>query len=276
MWRAQQATLQDMSEGQERDAAPRQDAGAGADFVSRTHSTVAVDQVSDRTPAQESNASLSQIRALCKPLSQWMSIAQHTDILEQLRHRCCLCSQWVANIRSIKLHVLKVHSEFYNTAGAAALADCREIGHLISPCRYCGAQVSKTSQHASACPVLWQLRLGLTLLPPIPPPTVVATDMDQDEATLYQYLLHHKRPAPSGEPRITGERPAKSPASQAQRKRPRSEEIETSATPSKSRIERWLRIGCNSQGVGQVDTPSRRLYNPPPDRSHRVDDVQPG
>ena len=127
---------------------------------------VAVHQVSDRTSAQEPNTPLSQIRALCKPLSQWMSIAQHTDILEQLRHRCCICSQWVANIRSIKLHVLKVRPDFYNTAGAAALAACRKIGRLISPCRYCGAQVSKASQHASTCPVLWQLRLGAILTNP--------------------------------------------------------------------------------------------------------------
>ena len=105
-----------------------------------------------------------------------MSIAQHTDILEQLRHRCCICSQWVANIRSIKLHVLKVHPEFYNTAGAAALADCRKIGHLISPCRYCGAQVSKASQHASTCPVLWQLRLGAILTNPATSNTTICGD----------------------------------------------------------------------------------------------------
>ena len=62
----------------------------------------------------------------------------------------------------------------------------------------------------------------------------------------------------------------------SQRKRPRSGGIEASATSSKSRLERWLRTGGNSQGAGQVDTPSRRLYHPHPDGSHRVDDVQRG
>ena len=101
--------------------------------------------------------------------------------------------------------------------------------------------------------------------------------MDQDEATLYQLppppeeagplrgAAHHRRKASE----------VASLAS-SQRKRPRSGEIETSAAPATSRIERWLRIGCNSQGVGQVDTPPRRLHSPSPNRPHRVDDVQPG
>ena len=50
----------DTPEGQERDSAPRQVAGAGTDLVSHTHSTVAVHQVSDRTSAQEANAPLSR------------------------------------------------------------------------------------------------------------------------------------------------------------------------------------------------------------------------
>ena len=58
-------------------------------------------------------------------------------------------------------------------------------------------------------------RSGSELFWQIQSHTTVATEMDQDEANLYEYLLHQKRPAPVGEPRVTGERPAKAPASQA-------------------------------------------------------------
>ena len=58
-------------------------------------------------------------------------------------------------------------------------------------------------------------RSGSELSWQTPPHLMVATDMDQDEATLCEYLLHQKRPALVGEPRVTGKRPAKSPASQA-------------------------------------------------------------
>ena len=126
MWRAQQEALQDTPGQQEDVATPRQDAGPSAGFERQVSSTVDRNQPSEGTHVQEVDTPLRQIRALGKPLNQWMEIVQNTHILEQLKHRCCVCSQWIANIRSVKLHVLKVHPEIYNTAGAAALADCKK------------------------------------------------------------------------------------------------------------------------------------------------------
>ena len=98
--------------------------------------------------------------------------------------------------------------------------------------------------------------------------------MDQDEATLYEYLLHQKRPAPVGEPRAAGERPEVASIASGQRKRPRPRESETSTPAAKSRIERWLRVGSHSQGVGQANASPGRLYSAPSDGSHRADDLQ--
>ena len=120
---------------------------------------------------------LALIRALSLPVKQWMDIAQHAHILEMLKHRCCVCvSQWIANIRSVKLHVLKVHPEIYKSTGAEALADCKKVGHLVSSCRFCGMKVSKTSEHAGTCPVFGRLGSGLYLLTKLlQHPSMVAT-----------------------------------------------------------------------------------------------------
>ena len=139
------------------------DANPTASSAPPLNDAVDVQQGTDQAAACQADMPLAVIRALSLLLKQWMDIAQHTHILDQLKHRCCVCSQWIANIRSVKLHVLKVQPEIYKTTGAAALAGCKNVDHLVSPCRFCGTQMSKTSQHAGACPVLWQIRLGALL-----------------------------------------------------------------------------------------------------------------
>ena len=272
MWRAEQETLPDTPERQEHVSAPRQDAGPRAAFERRVNSAVDRRQTSEGTHVHESDTPLSQIRALCKPLSQWMDVAQHAYILEQLKHRCCICSQWVANI-SIKLHVLKVHPEMYNTAGATALADCKQVGHLISPCRFCGAQVSKTSQHAGTYPVLWQIGLGALLANPATPhggdrhgpggSHSVRVPPSPQKAGPCRGAAHHG-----------GETSEVASITSGQKKRPRPRENETSAPPAKSRIERWLRVGSNSQGVGQANASPGRLYSASSKGPYCADDLQ--
>ena len=62
-------------------------------------------------------------------------------------------------MKSIKLHYRHVHADIYHRFCQTAAADCRKVGHLISPCVYCGARITRTDQHSSTCPVLWQARV---------------------------------------------------------------------------------------------------------------------
>ena len=35
--------------------------------------------------------------------------------------------------------------------------DCSKHGQIVSPCRFCSQQVTRTDQHCKTCPVLWQV-----------------------------------------------------------------------------------------------------------------------
>ena len=78
MWRAQQEALQDTPGQQEDVSTPRQDAGPCASFDGQVSSVVDRNQPSEGTHVQEVDTPLNQIRALGKPLNQWMEIAQNT------------------------------------------------------------------------------------------------------------------------------------------------------------------------------------------------------
>ena len=109
-------------------------------------------QCADLTPIQA-------VADLKLPRNEWLKIFHFPHIKTMLKHKCVVCSQWLANIRSVKLHMRKVHPEVYHGAGEKAAADCSKLGHIVSPCKYCDMQVTRTDQHSKTCPVLWQARL---------------------------------------------------------------------------------------------------------------------
>ena len=76
-----------------------------------------------------------------------------------LRQFCAVCGQWLVSVRSIKLHYKQVHPEAYDRYSEKAAADCKKIGHLISPCTFCGYAMKRTDLHSGTCPVLWQARM---------------------------------------------------------------------------------------------------------------------
>ena len=63
-----------------------------------------------------------------------------------LRQFCVVCGQWLVSVRSIKLHYKQVHPEAYDRYSEKAAADCKKIGHLISPCTFCGYAMKRTWQ----------------------------------------------------------------------------------------------------------------------------------
>ena len=91
--------------------------------------------------------------------AQWLHFARRPEVQETLRHFCATCGQWLVSVKSIKLHYRHVHGDIYKRFCQTAAADCRKVGHLISPCVYCGAAITRTDQHSCTCPVLWQARV---------------------------------------------------------------------------------------------------------------------
>ena len=91
--------------------------------------------------------------------TQWLQFARRPEVQETLRHFCATCGQWLVSVKSIKLHYKHIHGDIYKRFCQTAAADCRKVGHLISPCVYCGATITRTDQHSGTCPVLWQARV---------------------------------------------------------------------------------------------------------------------
>ena len=91
--------------------------------------------------------------------AQWLHFARRPEVQTTLRQFCATCGQWLVSVKSIKLHYRHVHTDIYHRFCQAAADDCKKVGHLISPCVYCGAHVIRTDQHSGTCPVLWQARV---------------------------------------------------------------------------------------------------------------------
>ena len=91
--------------------------------------------------------------------AQWLSFARLPEVQTKLRQFCVTCGQWLVSVKSIKLHYRHVHVDIYNRFCQAAAADCKKVGHIVSPCVYCGAHITRTDQHSGTCPVLWQARV---------------------------------------------------------------------------------------------------------------------
>ena len=110
-------------------------------------------------PPTAPHTSPTQLLFLQAPLHEWLGLARRPEVGAVLRQFCVLCGQWIANISSLKLHVSKTHPTLYKQFGKQATATCAKVGHVCSPCRYCGKAISRTDVHCSTCPVLWQARL---------------------------------------------------------------------------------------------------------------------
>ena len=91
--------------------------------------------------------------------AQWLQFARRPEVQTTLRQFCATCGQWLVSVKSIKLHYKHVHTDIYHRFCQTAADDCKKVGHLISPCVYCGAHITRTDQHSSTCPVLWQARV---------------------------------------------------------------------------------------------------------------------
>ena len=123
------------------------------------------DKYPRQVPAAEASRPISHM--VCAQLAahvpsqpkDWLRFASQPEAQQVLRRFCGVCGQWLANIRSAKLHYRSVHSAIYEKFNTVAAADCKRVGHLVSPCSFCGAVVTRTDQHSAKCPVLWQARV---------------------------------------------------------------------------------------------------------------------
>ena len=103
------------------------------------------DQYPRQVPAAEASRPL--LHTVCAQLAahvpsqpkDWLRFASRPETQQVLRRFCGICGQWLAKIRSAKLHYRSVHSAIYEKFNTVAAADCKRVGHLVSPCSFCGA-----------------------------------------------------------------------------------------------------------------------------------------
>ncbi len=202
--------------------------------------------------------------------SEWLHIFRFPHIKQQLQHRCVICSQWLANIRSIKLHVRSVHTDIYNSLGQQATVDCSKVGHVVSPCKFCDAVVTRTDQHCKTCPVLWQSRLGalLGLADTVTPTdTCGPPDGDGPEHGCRRgqplCLPHAAQTARGGADKHTDSAPAGAAAVQrdGQRKGRRQGKADDAAARGSASLQAWLRP-AQSEPRRYGEAPSQA--DPPP------------
>ena len=90
----------------------------------------------------------------------WLQLRQHPDLCHKLGTYCCLCNQWLADGRQMKIHLQRVHPAEWRTWKSQVDNECRSVATIMcSPCKWCGHHIAKPAQHAVACTVLWQASL---------------------------------------------------------------------------------------------------------------------
>ena len=89
------------------------------------------------------------------------SLDSVSELRKEMREHCCICRQWIADPRHIKLHIRITHSEVYNSLHDDTTADCKQLtGAITSSCSFCGVpSLTNKSRHATGCTVLYQAAL---------------------------------------------------------------------------------------------------------------------
>ena len=88
------------------------------------------------------------------------------SLKRHLRQHCSICSQWIANVRSVKTHQQKTHVDISSADWALVQATCVTFAaEITNPCPFCERELALSSiqRHASNCTVLHQVILAILL-----------------------------------------------------------------------------------------------------------------
>ena len=85
-------------------------------------------------------------------------VLSHEGLVDELKRHCCICRQWIGDVRHMKLHMRNSHGDLWNQHQALTLEQCgRYSTGVNSTCRFCAGGVSSANRarHAKMCTVLF-------------------------------------------------------------------------------------------------------------------------
>ena len=103
-------------------------------------------------------------------LQQWIvggtnalleSLKSDASLKKEMLEHCCLCRQWVADRRHIKLHIRQSHGVQCQEIHDKAVAGCQQLtGAITCFCPFCDVpSLTNRQRHAVGCTVLYQAAL---------------------------------------------------------------------------------------------------------------------
>ena len=87
-------------------------------------------------------------------------VMSHEGLIDELKRHCCICRQWIGDVRHMKLHMRNSHWDLWSEHQANALEQSGKYYISISnPCKFCAGSVSfnHRARHAKTCTVLFQI-----------------------------------------------------------------------------------------------------------------------
>ena len=86
------------------------------------------------------------------------SLQSDASLRKEMLEHCCLCRQWIADRRHVKLHIRQSHGEQYQALHDKVIADCQQLaGAITSFCPFCDiTSLTNRQRHAIGCTVLYQ------------------------------------------------------------------------------------------------------------------------
>ena len=84
----------------------------------------------------------------------------HDGLFDELKRHCCICRQWIGDVRHMKLHMRNSYGDLWSKHQALSLEQCGKYFTSVSnPCRFCAGSVSYThrARHAKQGTILLQV-----------------------------------------------------------------------------------------------------------------------
>ena len=96
-----------------------------------------------------------QVKSACLR-DGWQSLLEDASLCAEMVNHCVICHQWVDQTQ-VKIHTRRVHPTEWQRFQADVTLECKMLARVaVSPCRWGGAVVKRTSEHSYKCSVAWQ------------------------------------------------------------------------------------------------------------------------
>ena len=91
---------------------------------------------------------------------RWLTVA---PLMQELKHHCSICHQWIADYRHVRQHIHRAHDSYKHLFKQAVEIGKPFKAHLTRDrtCLFCGHKVGAPGRHVTQCVPLFQLALAV-------------------------------------------------------------------------------------------------------------------